>query len=148
MIDAYLTELLAAAVDAVVDPPERQYVAHGDTFAHDCELLVSRLVTYAFERTDPNGCLLVPVAVLEVRLLRCYPKLDGGRIPAPAEIGAAATALAADGQALMDGIADAVAAGTLFDDTCCADVTLDPGLAPISPEGGYAGWTLTLTLRL
>lgn len=150
MIDDFLADLLAAAVDAITDPPARQYIAHGQTFAHDCDLLASRLAGFEFQRTDSRGCVLIPVAVLEVTLMRCWPKAgdNGQAIPTADAITAAATALALDGESLMNGIADRVEDGSLFADRCCADVEFTPGLQAVDPSGGLAGWTLTLTVRL
>lgn len=151
LIRDLLTDLLAAAVDVVTDPPERRYVAHGETFAHDCELLASSLVSVRAEQPEPAlgaaGCTLIPVVTMRLTILRCYPKLEP-EIPAAAEIQAAAVVLADDAVALSGGILDKWSAGTLFPTAGihCDRVSISD-LLPISPSGGLAGWRIGFDVR-
>lgn len=162
-----LNDLLAAAVEVLTPdpddgddprtpPPDRRYLAHGpDAFAWDCELLAVHLLGIRLESDDPAGvsraCVAMPVIDLAVTLLRCYPKAGdaGGIIPSAEDITAAAEVLAVDAAALAGGVADMWADGTLFPTAGvgCGKVTLSPGVTALGPEGGYAGWRLTLAVR-
>lgn len=158
------TDLLNAAASALTPdggdpddprtaPPDRQYVAHGLNFAWDCELLASSLVRVTLERQAGRGCAVIPVVSLAVTLLRCYPKAGdlGDEIPAASEIDQAAQVLAIDATALAGGLNDAWGSGDLFPSVPsigCAQVTLFPGVEPLGPAGGLAGWRVTLDVRL
>lgn len=131
-------------------PPAMQYVAHGLNFAWDCELVAASIVAVRMERQAGHGCAVIPVATLAVTLLRCYPKAgDGGdNVPSSDEINAAARVLAVDAGALAGGLVDAWADGSLFAAVPCSAVTIIPGIEPLGPAGGLAGWRVTLEVRL
>lgn len=131
-------------------PPAAQYVAHGLNFAWDCELLAASVVGVRLERQAGRGCATIPVATLALTLLRCYPKAgDGGdAIPSSDEIDTAAKVLTVDAAALAGGLVDAWSDGSLFTAVPCSAVTIIPGVEPLGPAGGYAGWRVTLEVRL
>lgn len=162
LVRSLLDDLLATAVAALTPdpldnddprtaPPDRQLVAHGD-FAWDCELVAVRLDRLGLDRPpgQPNTCAVVPVATVSATVLRCYPKAgDGGEeIPSAEAIDTAARVLAVDAAALADGIATSWADGSLFDPVPCSRVTIVPGVEPLGPDGGLAGWRVTLDVRL
>lgn len=151
MISTMLDELLAAAVAAVppVDLPERQFVAHGD-FAHDCAQLAVRLAGYELiAQTDDGGCAVIPSATFEVQLLLdCWPTAKADKpFPDAADISTAARRAADAGVAMLDGIHDASADGSLFSERCCDDVNISD-LDAVGPEAGIVGWALTVSVRL
>lgn len=154
-ISTMLDELLAASVAALgADAPERQSVEHGEEFdlPHDCEQLLVALTSYTLEQQaqalDGGGCAVIPVATFVVELLLCYPYGTPEQTAPPVdEISAAARRIADAGVALVDGLHDASVAGTLFTQRCCDDVTI-AAPDPVGPDGGLAGWALTLSVRL
>lgn len=153
IVSDLLDDLLAAAVDAVTDPPSLQGVRHG-VFAHDCEMLVVHCSGITFDALgDPSGNVLrtavIPAVELTVTLVRCWPVPEEGKTSPPAAtITTAARGLATDGAELVGGLAAAWADGTLFPtaDVNADDVTLIPGLSPVDPEGGLAGWRFALSV--
>jgi hypothetical protein len=144
-------DLLAGAAASLSDPPERQFVAHGD-FAHDCELLAVRTVSIRTEAPDLHlggaGCSVIPIVTLQLVLLRCYPTMDGPEPPAPAALTAASLQLADDAVGLSGGILDRWSAGTLFPTALihCDKVQIGI-LDPIGPLGGIAGWRISYEVR-
>lgn len=155
MISTMLDELLAQAVTALgADAPERQSVEHGEEFdlPHDCEQLLVSLTSYTLEQQrgapEGGGCAVIPVATFLVELLLCYP-YGTPEEPAPDvdEISTAARRIADAGVALVDGLHDANVAGDLFTGRCCDDITI-AAPQPVGPDGGLAGWVLTLSVRM
>lgn len=146
-----LTDLRAAVVAVLTDPPARQLIGHG-AFAHDCEMVGVRLATITFETADLGagspGCAVVPVIPLQLVVLRCWPTVDSGGIPDAAEITAASLTLADDAVAVTGALLDLWRAGTLFPTVGvhCSRVEFGP-LEPIDPEGGIAGLTQTVSIR-
>lgn len=146
-----LTDLRAAAVGVLTDPPARQYAGHGN-FAHDCELVAAHVTSIRAEQPDgargAPGCALVPVVTLQLTVMRCYPAVDGDGIPDADELTAATLVLADDAVALSGGLLDLWAAGTLFPtvDFHCDRVEVGV-LEPVGPGGGVAGWRISFDVR-
>lgn len=147
-----LSDLLSTAVGLLTTPPERQLVVHGDDFAHDCEMLAVHVSSIGFGTiAPPNGgrsCIVVPSVTLVVTLLRCWPTITTDGAPTAEAITTAAVALADDGSALALGFANCDGLFPSVDQVSCDDVSFVPGLDPIAPEGGLAGWTFTLDVTL
>lgn len=144
-------DLLAGAVAELTDPPDRQFVAHGD-FAHDCELLAVRTLSIRTEAPDLHrggpGCSVIPVIVLQLTLLRCYPAVDSDGTPEAAELSAASLVLADDAVALSGGLLDRWSAGTLFPSAGVHCDKVEVGvLEPVGPAGGMAGWRISYEVR-
>ena len=152
-----LDDLLDSAVAELTAPPARRFVAHGE-WAHDCECVTSRVVEWTFapeSRVADYQVADYPVInqiTLAVAVLRCYPSPDGTTVvPDVADLTTAANVLAADLAELTEGLSTRWEAGTLF-----------PNLSPntlvgaqagwiaaraIGPEGGFAGWEVSVTVR-
>lgn len=151
-VRSLLRGLLANVVASLDDPPARQYVAHGDRFAHDCELVAVRAVSIGFDSTDSGPLpgqarqVQVPVVVLQAIWLRCWPT---GADLAAADITTVAEQLAVDVGAVGTGLTHAWADGTLFAGMQNRSnlVTIGPAI-PINPEGGLAGWRQSVNVRL
>lgn len=145
-----LRGLLTNVVGSLTDPPARQYVAHGDRFAHDCELVATRVVQIGFDSSDTGPLpgharqVMVPVVGLQAIWLRCWPSSDDAD-----GITTVAEQLAVDVGAVGTGLTHAWADGTLFTGMVNRSnlVTIGPA-QPISPEGGLAGWRQTVNVRL
>lgn len=139
--------------------PARSYVGHGLP-AIDCEQLV--VSTYAVPEADTAprtlpldrafrsryGSLILPMLV--VSIVRCYPSVTlGGRqqpiLPSTAELTAASQLIYEDGWQLWNALISAKRAGAFGG--LCSELARDP-MMPVQPEGGFAGWTIPLELRL
>lgn len=145
---ALLADLLSKSAAALTSPPTKQYVAHG-SWAHDCECLVVSLADGSFEPLARALTPQIPHVVVEIVLLRdCWPTIDGDGVPASTETQTAALALAADFGALLGGLGDDYAGGSLFPTAGigCTDVQF-LSTTPIGPEGGIAGWRLRLAVH-
>lgn len=149
--------LLADAVsDLGVSAPSRQIVSHGLRFAHDCEMVAVGITTFGFDSTDSGKypghprAIYLPTVTFQIVWLRAWPSLQGdGQLPTAAKISTAALALAVDAAKVGDGISNRWAAGTLFSPTPDpAHLVTVPTFSPISPEGGLAGWRVTVGVRL
>jgi hypothetical protein len=151
LIRDLLTDLRDAAVASLTDPPDRQYVGHGN-FAHDCELVATRVVGLRTETADAGtgqrSCAVIPVITLELTVMRCYPTVDGEGIPDAAELTTASLTLADDAVAITGGLLDRWEASTLFSsvgDHC--DRVVIGNLDPVGPGGAIAGWRVTIEVR-
>jgi len=151
LIRDLLTDLVSNAASVLTNPPDRQYVGHG-SFAHDCELLASQVVTVLTETADAGrgsqSCAVIPVIGLQLTLLRCYPAIDGDGIPDAAELTAASLQLADDAVALTGGLLDLWDTNALFPTVGdhCDKVELG-NLEPVGPSGGTAGWRIRFEVR-
>lgn len=130
-------------------PPATQIVAHG-TWAWDCEAVVVHLVRLSLDSAPAGACSFLPTATVAATILRCYPKAgdEGEPVPDPATIDDAARVLAIDAAALAGGIGEAWADGSLFSQVPCGRVFIVPGVEPLGPGGGFAGWRVTIDVRL
>lgn len=148
-------DLLAAVVDVLTpgnapddrtEPPERRFVAHG-TFAHDCELVAVRVDGIELRPVDGSstGCVQIPRVTFGVTVLRCYPD-DVEPPPSAVALTEASRVLNVDAWHLVTGLVARLAAETLFTavNVDCDAVTISPGLTPVGPEAGIAGWRLTV----
>lgn len=151
LIRDLLTDLRDAAVAVLTDPPERQYVGHGN-FAHDCPLIATRVVSLRTETVDAGlgqpSCAVIPVIQLELTVMRCYPAVDGATIPDAAELTAASLTLADDAVAISGGLLERWEAGTLFPTVGdhCDRVSIG-NLDPVGPGGAIAGWRISIDVR-
>lgn len=151
-IQTLLDDLLDSAVAELTAPPARRFVAHGQ-WAHDCECVASRVVGWTLAPIDQVADYpVINEITLAVAVLRCYPSPEGGAvIPEAADLTTASNTLAVDLAELTEGLSARWEAGTLF-----------PSLSPnalvgtsagwiaarsIGPEGGFAGWEVTVSLR-
>lgn len=151
LIRKLLTDLLTASVAALTDPPDRQFVAHGD-HAHDCEMVATRLLTIRTESIEGargmRGGPVIPIVSLRVLVLRCYPTVDGDGTPAADALTAASLTLADDAVDLSGGLLDRWEAGTLFPTAGIHADRVEVGLVePVAPEGGLAGLRIDVDVR-
>lgn len=151
LIRKLLDDLLDAAVAALTDPPDRQFVAHG-AHAHDCEMVASRLVALRTDTVEGArgmaGGPVIPVVTLRVLLLRCYPAVDSDGLPDAAELTTASQTLADDAVDLSGGLLARWEAGTLFPTAGIHADRVEIGLLePVGPSGGYAGLSVDVEVR-
>jgi hypothetical protein len=143
-------DLLAAAVDVLTDPPERQFFGHG-SFAHDCELVAVSVLSIEVDQPDlaagSQACALVPIVNLQLTVLRCYPTVADDA-PTAAALTAASSTLADDAVAISGDLLDRWSADTLFPTAGVHCDRVDFGdLRPVGPEGGIAGWRVSFAIR-
>lgn len=149
-------ELLQFAVDVLADngraAPDRQYVAEGGV-AFDCEQLVVQVARVFLgapgeQVTDPVNCSATLVADLTVWLIKCAaPMGDNGEPPSDEEIEAVSQVLLTDGLVLTEGLIRGLQGHQVFTSLESPAVAIGE-LAPQGPEGGMAGWTLTVSVGL
>ena len=144
-----LDDLLTSAVAVIPNPPARQFIAHGSN-ALDCEHVSVEIVDASVSPIDPAMCAGIDTITFAVEVVRCYIAATGDNpIPAASGIGADSYTIAFDLGALMGGLGDRWEAGTLFPSLPaldCGQVQII-GAQPVGPEGGYAGWRLTVTVQ-
>lgn len=150
----HLADLLVLAADVLtntdgaLDPPDRQYVAHGRV-AWDCEQLTVHVVNLIAEPQDDRGanCNIVHRATIATTLVRCAPTPDDrGNPPSSADLDAFGLQMAADGGALWKGMTRATADGQWPVGLPCRRVRW-VNLQPLAPSGGFAGWQVNVELR-
>lgn len=150
LLGSLLAESVAAIDTEGASPaPDRQYVAHGSV-TWDCELVAVNLVRVSAQLVEANlaRCAVRHDARLAVTLLRCWPTADSRGTPPSADaLSVAGRDLATDGQALWKGLTRAWSEGAWPVNLPCNAVTWE-GLEPLAPSGGFAGWRLTLGVRL
>lgn len=135
--------------------PDRQIVSHGLRFAHDCEMVAVGVVEYGFDNADGGNlpgfarAPYVPTVTFQIMWLRCWPTIVGDQLPAADDITAAALGLAVDAANVGNGVTRRWSVGTLFSETPDPTHLLTvPSIVPVSPEGGLAGWRVTVGARL
>lgn len=150
---AILNVVVDAFLDSAVALPERQYVSDG-SIAIDCEQLTVTIVQVyrglpGEIQTDPMGprrCATVSSFECAIILVRCVPTLkesSAGQIVFPTvhELDSSAQTILQDGAILWRGLMAAWAEGTLVPG--CDQLALGPMIS-LGPEGGFAGWTVSL----
>lgn len=147
-------DVLEAAVEILnsenAGAPDRAYVSHGPP-ALDCEQItvhvtnVGEAVTQTVDPLTPGVRKnRVNLTGLMVTVVRCYPTVDErGRPPKVDALNQAAALLNADAWALWNGLWRM--RGDLFAD---CDLVFFDGVAPIVPQGGFAGWILQTRFEL
>jgi hypothetical protein len=157
-----LCHAILVAASALLSPaPDRQYVSHGpppwdaglsgdgcksqltvgvDRIRSSLQPTLNQLLTQGSKQ-------VVPVADIEVVLLRCAVTMQGRMIPTSAELDAESLALAVEAQALWGGLVTASMDGTLFP-TMHNGQFLWRGMEAVGPNGGLAGWRMTLEVGL
>lgn len=155
MADALLTAIEAAFAAQSVDLPDRRYVHHGE-IAWDCEQLVVNagpvyVGTAAAQVGNPLRCGWATTAVFSILLLRCIPIVERDEsgqpvgFPTAEELQSSAEALQTDAVILFHhGVLQALQ-DEVFGET--PDVVLQP-MAAQGPQGGLAGWGLSLSVTL
>lgn len=153
-----LSDLLDGAADALTDHgvevPARRYRAHGPP-ADDglCDALTVyaepvRIQPLRGPGNLPASCQGVLVARLVARVARCWAPA-GYDQPGDDTLDLAGQDLAEDGWALIVGLSDRALAGTLFPTAGLACDGIDTINAdPFGPDGGVAGWTVTIETAL
>lgn len=144
-----LDDLLDSAVAELSNPPSRQFIAHGD-WAKDCECVAVEVTDASVSNIDPAQCAGVDSLSLAVTVVRCYiATTTNAPVPAASGIGADAYTHAFDLGELVGGLGDRWAAGTLFPSVAgigCGQVQFLGAIAG-GPEGGYAWWTVNLSVE-
>jgi hypothetical protein len=91
------------------------------------------------------------LVTLNATVVRCVPtgRTVGEKYtpPSAAESTYAAQKVMEDMWALWNGVTSEILAGDLFEDYPCEDVRFE-SMIPLDPQGGFAGWTLTLQVQL
>lgn len=149
-IDNLLDDLLDSAVAELTSPPARQFVAHGG-WAHDCECVAVSLRDWSLgpagERADFP---VVNEITLTVTVLRCYPSATGDEpVPDASDLTTSTNTLLVDLAELTEGLSSRWDAGTLFPNVPALEGTQVSwlGARPVGPEGGFAGWECSITIR-
>ena len=156
-------ELLAASVEALdtipdsapelAGSPERSFISPGLPALDCCPQLTVHSSFVQDAATSPGGLSAgrkvagkINQVSLVATIARCIPVIDdSGTLPALADMQAAAEQINADGWALWNHLYNLWLAGLLF--TYCGEVFWE-GLRPLTPQGGCAGWTLSLRVSL
>jgi hypothetical protein len=167
-LQAAAQELLDAAIDALdaipdFEPelegaPARTFISPGQPALEGCDQLAVHAALVTAADTAPGGlaagrrdAAILWHVQLVITVDRCVLDTRGQGIdvmnqPYKAEdLTNTSAQTNADGWALLNGIYDAWRSGHLF--TLCSELFFD-GLRALPEEGGRAGWTLTLRLRL
>lgn len=158
----FLEQILTKAASFLATPATRENVSHGPP-SWDC----GDQLTVHVDKIRPSGPLtltqrtprgskeVVTVADVVVTLLRCVTGVaenahwatNPSIIPDPTVLDSEARALANEARALWFGLLGEAIAGTLFKDLF--DVSfLFRDCVPIGPNGGLAGWKLTMEVAL
>lgn len=145
-------DILAVAVDALTDPPARQYVSPGEP-PFDCELVAVHWArTIASGQPIPLPSVrqqqktgVVPVADFVVTVVRCTPTPRAGATPSAAVLQASAEQLGLDAEAIRHALVAMVKAGTVGG-SCRAVAFRD--VAAATPSGGFVGFTAGIGVML
>lgn len=162
-------DLLDAAVDALdavswpagtyaalVSAPARRFVHAGGEPAWDCEQLAVWFggyravgLTQPAELGPPRGPI-VPIVEVRMHVLYDVAALDGDGVPTDAELAADGERLAAVGDALATHLLRLHASDALFPTAGIsrAATTFRPGVETQGPQGGMAGWRVSLDVAL
>lgn len=146
LLQLTLDTLVGTFDQAGVDLPERQYIAFGDVVV-DCEQLTVQFqqLVYGPPGGDPNSvqrCDGPRSVSLLVQLFRCVPTTNTprGGAPTPEAIAASTKTHLRDAWLLMDALAQVDAA------TWKSGVVGE--VSPVSPNGGFAGASLSIMLQV
>jgi len=153
--------ILQFAASLLNPPPERLYVSHGpppwdaglDDSGCRSQLTVGvdrvrSSVQPTLNQLLPQGSKqTVPVADIELTLLRCAVTMTGREIPGASILDDEAQQLAMEGQALWGGLVTASMDGTLFPNMYTGQF-IWRGMEAVGPNGGLAGWKMTLEVGL
>lgn len=147
LADEVMTVTEQAFADADIDLPERRFVSNNGV-AYDCEQFsveIGALSTGTAGADQPGPARLpkVAVATLLIALIRdCQPLAsENGSPPSVEDIEAASDELLADASVLIKVFMRTNALGS------CSDVSIQT-CVPYGPEGGLAGWVLTIRAGL
>lgn len=153
LLDVSATGLAATSSGA----PGSRYVSAGQPVYDCCDLLVVHLQeTNEVPMRESGNQLLpqlrpaVPMALLVVTALRCWPIVQGGvtvGVPNAAEMHAAARGIYADGWTLLNYLRSEARADRLFAGRPCRPVSIGP-LRPTPTQGGCGGWTIEVAVEL
>lgn len=160
------TELLEAASDALqpdsydvgeirTGPPDRQFVSFGPPVADCPQLTVHVAAMRNAQRPMQSGTPIpgtralpaVPMAIMTVTLFREVSIRRDGSPPAADVLDAEAMDLLIDGMAMNDTLLRKWGVGELFSSLEQEAVNWTPGLQVSAPQGGIAGWTLTIEVQ-
>lgn len=150
-IDVLAAELITVGAAALTDPPARAFVSHGEP-VWECALLAAFLRRMRAKLTGSGDqCMLVWVADFQVVLLRdvCgnLPDPDTGAAPTADAMNTENLVWAAEGETLARAYSRSWALGTWPEGMACSTVSFG-ALEPFNPQGGLAGWRLTLSIEL
>ena len=154
--------ILTAAADGMDDPPSRQVVVPGPSFAHDCDMLAVELQSmYPARLRQATGSdrpmarnereVHTRQAQYQVTLvLNCIPgatqQLNSIALPSPAAITAAAERVMTAGFDARTAVRDEILAADSIFASCqhasCGD------LVPFGPSGGVAGVRFPVLVEL
>lgn len=123
--------------------PARTFISHGAPAFDCCDQLAVQVRSVFSDNPQPlKNSMRENIVTLVAWSTRCVPTIDSaGNIPTEVELSASSEQLYADGWALWNHIFNLIRAEQLF--TLCGQVIWD-GLVAVNPQGGCAGWTLTV----
>ena len=143
--------ILDVAVNALADPPDRQYVTFGD-IAVDCDQIVVGIRDITPAQRFPNDtggrvrCAQIPTVRYWVELHRCGPQPDdNGDAPTTAALQAFAQVMSDDQESLVCEFLDAI---QNHDMTPRPQAwSMDP-TEPLGPNGGFSGVRVPLLVQI
>lgn len=143
--------ILDVAVNALVDPPDRQYVTFGDV-AVDCDQIVVGIRGITPTQRFPNDtggrvrCAQVPVVEMWVELHRCGPQGDeSGNAPTSAALQAFAQTMSDDQESLVCEFLDAIQNNEM---TARPQAWEMLATVPLGPQGDYTGVRLPFKVQV
>lgn len=143
LADEVMTVSEQAFDDASIALPTRRFISNNGV-AYDCEQFSVEIGAVstgsaAADRPGPARLPKLPVATVMIALIRdCQPmSLEDGSPPSVEVIEAASDELLADASVLIKTFMRSNVLGS------CSDVSVQT-LVPYGPEGGLAGWVLTI----
>jgi len=160
-LSAAAASLLTAATAALAltsnGPVSRTLLSHGPPVFDCCDLCavhVALLDEHELARPGspqmPQVDPAVPLVTFVVTFGRCYPIVGGGvqiTTPTAQQMTVGAVALMEDAWTVYNHLKTMARASTLFPSRPCRSVKVTPAV-PIVPQGGCAGWTLTVAAQL
>jgi hypothetical protein len=147
ILEVLAAQLLDEASDALVDPPARQFVAHGEP-AWDCSQLTVHLVNVhpkLFLEQSSAKCAVVPIAVFRIELVGCVAGPDNkGNPPKATTLNDESLDLLNQAWRLWKTLTRRWREGAFGD---CKQVNWLP-LVPAEPQGLMAGWVMDVEIEL
>jgi hypothetical protein len=157
LAQSLLDSAAAALASTSSGPVARTLLAHGPPVFDCCDLCAVHVQSLGehelarpgapnMQQVDPA----IPLVTFVLTFGRCYPIVGGGITitpPTAAAMTAGTAALQEDLWTVYNYLKSRARASTLFPSRPCRSVKFTPAI-PVGPDGGCAGWTLTVAVSL